>query len=193
MAANSQFGLPGSIFISAFFCSFISACWARRFSRFSFNRSTSFTTYDRRPVALVAVVCMTGAGAGGGGAGWTIDILDVFRIDDVFDVGNCDCGGIFSMWSPLAVWFAVDLAVRLPAQMVHKKNRTMTYSIQQYNGWLVRIACDDNTQPRSKQRKKKAREKRNRMFVNFVTHNTTIKFLLEMTTANSLEFQTTID
>lgn len=98
MAANSQFGLPGSIFISAFFCSFISACWARRFSRFSFNRSTSFTTYDRRPAGLVAVVCMTGAGAGAGaGAGCTIDILDVFRIDDVFDVGKCDCGGIFSM------------------------------------------------------------------------------------------------
>lgn len=126
MAANSQFGFPGSMFISAFFCSFISACCARRFSRFSFNRSTSLTTYDRRPVGLAAVVWMTGAGAG---AGWTIDILDVFRMDDCF-VGSCDCGGIFSMWSPWPFWFAIVLAVRLPAQNVHNRNGFMTFAAQ---------------------------------------------------------------
>lgn len=37
--------------MSAFFSSLISACRARRSSRFFSNRSTSFTTFDRRRAA----------------------------------------------------------------------------------------------------------------------------------------------
>ena len=51
MERNSQLGLPGSMFMSAFFSSFISACRARRSSRFFSNLSTSFTTFDRRRAA----------------------------------------------------------------------------------------------------------------------------------------------
>lgn len=124
IAASSQFGLPGSMFIKAFFSSLISAWRARRFSRFSFNRSTSLTTYDRRPAALLAVVWITGAGAGVGCC--ATDILLVFRIEDDFVDGICDCGGIFSMCSPWPFWFAaVVRAVRWPVQNVHKKKRPM--------------------------------------------------------------------
>ena len=59
MARNSQFGLPGSRFISASFSSLSSACRCLLSSLFFFNLSTSLTTLDRlpRPFSTWACCC----------------------------------------------------------------------------------------------------------------------------------------
>lgn len=59
MARNSQFGLPGSRFMSASFSSLSSACLCLLSSLFFFSLSTSFTTFERlfRPFSTWVCCC----------------------------------------------------------------------------------------------------------------------------------------
>lgn len=127
MAANSQFGLPGSMFISAVFSSLISSWRARRFSRFSLSRSTSFTTYDLRPAALFDI-----AGGCGGCVGAAASDIRLFpnwqlisQLDRFSNASKIHiytfclvaCGGTFSASCPLLM--VVDVAIfetRLPSR-----------------------------------------------------------------------------